>query len=140
MQITGGSGHWSCARSNACAQHAAVERGAVGDEHAALEQVGQIGQRRLGGRRLVDHRLGDPRVVLDPARQRPLHAHQRLPALVQLAAADQHRPDLGQLAGVAGEPVGLGVDDEELRACQRSVRIHSQVYARVPTDCNGACV
>jgi len=34
---------------------------------------------------------------------------------VQLAAADEHGADLGQLARLAGEPVRLGVDDEELR-------------------------
>jgi hypothetical protein len=33
---------------------------------------------------------------------------------VQLATADQHRADLGQLAALAGQPVGLRVDGEEL--------------------------
>ena len=42
-----------------------------------------------------------------------------LPAVVQLAAADEHRADLGQLARVAAEAVGLGVDDEELGGCDR---------------------
>ena len=72
-----------------------------------------------------------------PARQRPLDVHQRLPALVQLAAADEHGADLGQLAGLAGEPVGLGVDDEELGVASGCRRIHSRpVLRRVPTDCN----
>jgi hypothetical protein len=43
---------------------------------------------------------------------------------VQLAAADEHRADLGQLAQVAAEPVGLDVDDQVLGA--------SQVHRRIP--------
>ena len=58
--------------------------------------------------------LRDAGEALDPARQRPRHAHQRLEALVQLAAADQHGADLGQLAVLAGSAVGLHVDGEEL--------------------------
>jgi len=49
-----------------------------------------------------------------PARQRPRHAHQRLEAVVQLAAADQHGTDLCQLAVLAGSAIGLDVDGEEL--------------------------
>ena len=37
---------------------------------------------------------------------------------MQLAAADQHRADLGQLAALAREPVRLRVDGEELRGEQ----------------------
>ena len=57
-----------------------------------------------------------------PAPQRRARAHQRAPAIVQLAAADQHRADLGHLAGVAAEAVGLGVDDQELGAWPRARR------------------
>ena len=72
------------------------------------------GSTTSAARRLVDHRLRDPGEALDAARQRRAHADERLPAVVQLAAADEHGADLGQLAGVAGQPVRLGVDDEEL--------------------------
>ena len=49
-----------------------------------------------------------------PRDERLRDADERAPAVVQLAAADQHRADLGQLAALAREPVGLGVDGEEL--------------------------
>ena len=32
---------------------------------------------------------------------------------MELATADEDGADLGHLAGIAGETVGLGVDDEE---------------------------
>jgi len=99
----------------------------VGDEHARLEQVGQLGERRLGGRRGIDHLLRDLREALDHPRQRRAARDERLPAVVQLAAADEHGPDLRELAGLAAEPVGLGVDDEELR---RGQRLGEQVHRR----------
>ena len=71
---------------------------------------------RRGGGRGVDHRLRDAGEALDAARQRAFRPHQRVECVVQLAAAHQHGADLGQLAEVAGEPVGLGVDGEELGA------------------------
>jgi hypothetical protein len=40
---------------------------------------------------------------------------------VQLAAADQHRADLGELAALAREAVGLRVDGEELGLGERGV-------------------
>ena len=49
-----------------------------------------------------------------PREQRPFRPHQRVECVVQLASADQHGADLGELAEVAGQPVGLGVDGEEL--------------------------
>jgi hypothetical protein len=111
-------------------EHAAVERRAVGDEHAPAQLHGEVGQHGLGRRRLVDHRLCDPGEALDPARERRAHAQQRLPAVVQLAAADEHGADLGQLARVARQPVGLGVDDEELRAVQGRGEIHRRWSTR----------
>ncbi len=114
-------------------QDAAVERGAVRHQHATAQQLGQLGQARLRRRRLVDHRLRDPGEALDLARERALDAHERLPALVQLAAADQDGGGLGQLAGLAAEPVGLGVDDEELGAAQWcGVMHHRDGLRRVP--------
>ena len=118
------------------AQHAAVERRAVGHEHAPAQLRGQLGQLRLGRRRLVDHRLGDAGEALDPARERRAHGQQRLPALVQLAPADEHGAHLGQLAGVARQPVRLGVDDEELRGGDGLIEIHPDraLYASHPTE------
>jgi len=50
---------------------------------------------------------------------------------MKLAAADQHRADLGQLALLARSPIGLGVDHEELRACERlGVGIHRRTHTR----------
>jgi len=48
---------------------------------------------------------------------------------VQLAAADEHRADLSQLAVLARAPVGLGVDDEELRRRKRlAQQIHEHMF------------
>ena len=54
-----------------------------------------------------------------PRRSGALRAHERGPAVVQLATADQHRAHLGHLARIAAEAVGLGVDDEKLGARDR---------------------
>jgi hypothetical protein len=117
-----------------------VERRAVRDEHAPLELGRQIGQHRLGGGRLVDHRLADAGEALDPARQRRADLQQRLPAVVQLAAADEHGADLGQLARAARGPVGLRVDDEELGGAQGRVEQHDhEVYAQARTARNRRC-
>ena len=124
------------------AQHPAVERRAVGHEHAPAQLRGQLGQLRLGRGRLVDHRLGDAGEALDPARERGADRQQRLPALVQLAAADEHGAHLGELAGIARQPVRLGVDDEELRGGDGLIEIHPDraLYASVPTERTTTCV
>jgi hypothetical protein len=118
----------------------------VADEDAAAQLLGEVGQDELGRRRLVDHRLRDAGEALDAARQRRADADERLPAVVQLAAADEHGADLGQLARVAGLPVRLRVDDEELRVCERCVQqIHADraLYAPGQTartaGCSRAC-
>jgi hypothetical protein len=41
---------------------------------------------------------------------------------VQLAARDQHRAHLCQLAARAAEAIGLGIEGEELRFAQRQVQ------------------
>jgi hypothetical protein len=64
----------------------------VADEDAAAQLLGEVGQDELGRRRLVDHRLRDAGEALDAARQRRADADERLPAVVQLAAADEHAP------------------------------------------------
>ena len=101
------------------AQDAAIERRVVGDHDPPLQAPRQLGQDLLEVGGGVDHRLGDAGEALDAAPQRGAAAHDRAPALVQLAAADEHGADLGHLAGVAAQPVGLGVDDEKLGADQR---------------------
>jgi hypothetical protein len=109
------------------AQYAHVEARVVGDQHPSLHARGELGQDggRLGRR--VDHRLRDPGEALDAAPQRKLRANHRLPRLVQLAPADEHTADLGELALVAPEPVGLGVDGEELGGRERLVaQIHGE--------------
>ena len=111
-------------------QHAAVERPRCGRRARARGALGELGQRRLGRRRLVDHRLRDPGEALDAARQRRADAHQRLPAVVQLAPADEHGADLGDLARVARQAVRLRVDDQELRAVQGRGEIHGRWSTR----------
>ena len=43
----------------------------------------------------------------------------RLEAVVQLAPADEHGPDLGELACLAGATVRLGIDGDELHRRKR---------------------
>jgi hypothetical protein len=86
----------------------------VGDHHAPLQQFAQLLEHLARRRRGVHHRLRDAGEALDPARERPFRPHHRVECLVQLASTHQHGADLGQLAEVAGQAVGLGVDGEEL--------------------------
>ena len=138
VHSVGGSGHSQAGALEGLAQDAAVERRVVGDEHARgrrADQLGEVGQDGVGGGRLVDHPLRDAREALDRARQRRDAADERLPAIVQLAAADEHRADLGQLAGVAGLAVGLRVDDEELGRRERlSEQLHPTQASRAQHD------
>ena len=139
VQITGGSGHSSAARANAWRSTRTSKRGVVGDQHAAAQQRGQPWQHVLGRRRGVDHRLRDPGEALDAAPERVRDADQRVPLVVQLAAADEHRPDLGQLAALAAEPVGLGVEGDELGGGEGLFE-HGPRSIRARTGrCNGAC-
>ena len=115
VQSTGGSGHVESRALERLAQDAPVEGGGVRDEHASFEQRREVRaarSARLG--RLVDHRLRDAGEALNPARQRAPHPHERRAAVVQLAAPDEHRADLGELAASPAEPVRLDVDGEEL--------------------------
>jgi hypothetical protein len=101
-------------------EHAHVERGAVGDEHPAGEKRGDVGQDFLRRRSAVGHGLADPGEALDAPRQRSDRSHQRVEALVQLAAADQYGAHLSQLAIVAAPAVGLDVDRHELGLDERA--------------------
>jgi hypothetical protein len=100
-------------------QDPAVERGAVRDHHPPLQKQRERRKHGLGVGRGIDLVLCDAREALDSAPERHVRAYQRLPPVVQLAAADEHRADLGQLAGIAPEAIRLGVDDDELGARQR---------------------
>ena len=102
-------------------EHADVEARVVRDEQTTAQLLGERRQHVGRRRRLVDHLLRDPGEALDAAAERLRHADQRAPALVQLAAADQHGADLGQLAALLRLPVGLRVDGEELGLGDRGV-------------------
>ena len=114
VQRTGGLGQSNPTALEGLPEHARVEAGGVGDEDAPGEQLGELLEHLLGRRRGVHHRLRDAGEALDPTRQRPFRPDDRVECLVQLAAADQHGAHLGELAEVAREAVGLGVDGEEL--------------------------
>ena len=123
------------------AQHADVEARRVRDQHAPAQQPAEVGQHRLGRRRAVDHLLRDPGEALDPARQRLGDADERGPAVVQLAAADEHRADLGQLAALAGEPVRLRVDGDELgRRERRGQQVLGGQEHRHANGCSYSCL
>ena len=114
VHSTGGSGHSSPARSKACASTRESNDALWATSTRPSISPASSPQHVGGRRRRVHHLLGDAGQPLDPARQRPLDGHQRLEAVVQLAAAHQHRADLGQLAQVAAAAVGLGVDRQVL--------------------------
>ena len=105
------------ARSNACAQHAPVERRASArPARGRAMRRASSRQDLLGRRRVVDHRLRDAGEALDAARQRPRHA---APATRSARAARRrrrarHRPRSARSRS-PGSAVGLGVDGEELR-------------------------
>ena len=88
----------------------------MGYEHASGQQITELLEHLAGRRCGLQHGLGDAREALDAARERAFRPHQRVECVVQLPAAHEHGPHLGQLAEVAGEPVGLRVDREEFGA------------------------
>jgi hypothetical protein len=117
------------------AQHADVEAGVVGDQHAAVEQVRDLGQHLVGWRRSVHHALCNAGEALDAARQRPLDLHERVVGLVQLPAADEDRADLGHLAEVAAVTVRLRVEGDELGGGEGCVQVqHEPAIEPRPPD------
>jgi hypothetical protein len=115
------------------AQYAAVERRVVRDHDSAFQAAFQLGKHLIDLGRPVDHRLRDPGESLDPPAQRHVRADQRFEAVVQLAAPDEHGADLGHLALVARETVGLGVEDEELGRRERLLgKCHRAVIPTAP--------
>ena len=100
-----------------------------------VEQLGQLLEHLARGGRGVDHGLRDAGEALDPARQRPFRPHQRVECVVKLAAAHEYGPHLGQFAEVAGEPVGFGVDGQELGARDWLVeQIHERPMQLLASD------
>ena len=53
---------------------------------------------------------------------------------MELATADQYRADLGHLARIAAEAVGLSVDDEKLRARDGLLEQRHPRVIRAPSD------
>jgi hypothetical protein len=96
------------------AQHARIEASGMGHQYPSGQHVAHLLEDLTRLRCRLEHRLGDSREALDPAREGAFRPHQRVECVVQLPAAHEHGPHLGQLAEVAGEPVRLGVDREEL--------------------------
>jgi len=122
------------------AQDAPVERGVVRDEDPVAQLLGEIREDGVGGRRRVDHLLRDPREALDRPRQRRGAVDERLPAIVQLAPADEDGADLGQLARIPRLAVGLRVDDEELGGDERlREQVHERMFSRRPDGCTPGC-
>ena len=101
VQSTGGSGHSQPARSNAWRSTRRSKLAECATSTRPVEHARELRQHALRRRRVGDHHLRDPGEALDAARQRPAHATSDSTALVQLAAADEHRADLGQLARLA---------------------------------------
>ena len=117
------------------AQDARVKARVVRDQDPALEQLPHVLEDLQGRRSGVDHRLRDAGEALDPAHQGPFRPHQRVECVVKLPAAHEHRAHLGQLAEVAGEPVGLGVDRKEFGAHDWLVeQIHERPMQLLASD------
>ena len=115
------------------AQHAAVERRVVRHQHPPSEQLLERRQDGLEPGGVGQHLLRDPGEPLNAPPERPVAAHERGPAVVQLATADEHRADLGHLARIAAEAVGLGVHDEELGGRDRLLeQRHPRVIRAAP--------
>ncbi len=114
VHSTGGAGHAKPERSNAWRSTRRSNDAECATSTLPSIMPRELGQHVLGAGRLVDHGLRDAGEPLDPARQRRRRGHERLPAVMQLAAADEHGADLRQLAAISAQPVGLRVDDQEL--------------------------
>ena len=91
VQITGGAGHSSAARANAWRSTRTSKAALWATSTRPRSSSATLRQHLLGRRRGVDHRLRDAREALDPAPERVRDADQRVPLVVQLAPADEHR-------------------------------------------------
>ena len=116
------------------AQHAAVERRVVRHQHPAFEELLQRRQDGLEAGGIREHLLRDPGEPLNSPAERPVASHERGPAIVELATADQHRAHLGHLARIPAEAVGLGVHDKKLRTRDRLLEQRHARVIRVPPD------
>ena len=105
-------------------EEADVERRVVRHQHAALRELQERGQRRLDGRRVGDHRVGDAGQDRDERRDLGVRVHQGLELAEDLAAAHLDRTDLGDHRAGLGRPAGgLEVDDAERDVAQRSAQL-----------------
>ena len=113
----------------------------MGHEHAAVASAALKLTQHLGGRRrAIDHALRDPGEALDAARKRALHPHQRLPRVVNLAAAHKRRAHLGELAASPPRPlVSVSTARYSARAAGWSSSPRRPWNACARTDCKGAC-
>jgi hypothetical protein len=102
------------------AEDTPVKGRVVGDERPAREHRLEGRENGLRARRVLEHLLGYPGKPANASTQWRARAHERGPALMELAAADEHDPDLDQLACIAAEAVGLGIDNHEL-GCGQSL-------------------
>jgi hypothetical protein len=103
----------------------------VRDHHAPAQQVADLGQHVLRRRRVVEHRLRDAGKALDRAAEALARGDERLVAIVQLPAPDEHGAHFGQLARLAGATVRLGVDGDELHRGQLRVLHPTRDSARI---------
>jgi hypothetical protein len=91
----------------------------VGDQRAPAQPQRQLAHRLVERPARVHHLLGDAGESLDGAREWVAYPDERTEAVMQLAATDEHRPHLGDLAFLAGASVGLDVDGQELGRAER---------------------
>lgn len=96
-----------------------VERRVVGDDDAAAGELEERRQHRADARRPGHHVVGDARQHRDERRDGRARAHQGVELADHLAAADLHRPDLGDLVAVGAAAGGLEVDHDERGGDQR---------------------
>ena len=91
----------------------------MGDEHAAAQQRRDRGSTSSGAGAASTIACEMPVKRWIPRPSGLATPTSDVPLVVQLTPAHEHRADLGQLAALAREPVGLGVEREELGRGER---------------------
>jgi hypothetical protein len=101
-----------------------VERGVVRHEHAPCRELEEGRQGGLDRGRVGDHAVADPGEDRDERRDLGVRVDQRLELAEDLAAANLHRPDLGDHRATSGRAAGrLEVDDAEGEVAQGSAQL-----------------